>query len=127
MKVNIGKYKQDHTKKRTIKVQIEEWDTWSLDHTLALIIHPALVKYKEDSLGTGHPCGLAPSKNKTNPCKNCKCEKVWHENLDKMIWSFKQLIDDEITSVKVKDYKAYQEKIQEGLDLFSKYFRSLWT
>lgn len=44
MKVNIGNYR----KNRKVKVQIDSWDTWSLDSTLAEIIHPALIKFKEE-------------------------------------------------------------------------------
>src|SRR3990170_2491563 len=48
MKVNISNYKSHKViKKRKEEVRIDEWDTFSLDHTLALIIYPALVKFKE--------------------------------------------------------------------------------
>ena len=45
MKVNIGKYslRGNH---RHVKIQIEKFDTWNLDHTLAMIILPALIQLK---------------------------------------------------------------------------------
>jgi hypothetical protein len=120
MKVNIGRYKK--VGDRTINVQIQDWDTWSLDHTLALIIHPALVKFKEDSINTGHPClkGMAS-------CEGCTCQTEWLEMLDKMIWSFGQITDDTVYAHDQVNYKEYNERVQEGLELFGKYFRSLWT
>ena len=127
MKVNIGRYKKNSSA-RTEKVQIDKWDTWSLDHTLALIIHPALVQIKEQN--TGHPCGIAPASEPPTdetPCGNCGCEKEWNGILDKMIWSFKQVLDDDILSFSPEEYHEYNKKVQEGLELFGKYYRNLWT
>jgi hypothetical protein len=40
--------------------------------------------------------------------------------MDKMIWSFEKILGDD-------DYEFIQDpKIQEGLDLFGKYYRALW-
>jgi hypothetical protein len=55
MKVNIGPYTQRRAVReagetRTIEVQIDDYDLWSLDHTLAQIIHPALVKFRDSVL-----------------------------------------------------------------------------
>ena len=133
MKVNIGKYPKGN-RERKIKVQIDSWDTWSLDHTLAYIIHPALVQIKEQSLG--HPCGIAPSPENApdyqpakmnHSCDNCTCEKEWNGILDKMIWSFKQVMDDDILSFSPEEYREYNKKVQEGLELFGKYYQNLWT
>lgn len=41
----------DGERKRKIKIQIDDHDVWNLDHTLALIIHPALVKLKQHKQG----------------------------------------------------------------------------
>ena len=38
-------------KKRTIKVQIDRWDTWSMDHTLAYIVLPMLKQLRESKHG----------------------------------------------------------------------------
>ena len=126
MKVNIGKFKKNG-KERTVKVQIDNYDTWSLDHTLALIILPALKQYKEDT--NGHPCGLAPDPTQTrvDGCGNCGCEQKWNEILDKMIWSFEQVVDDDIVGYTPEEYKKYNERVQEGLELFGKHYRALWT
>jgi hypothetical protein len=41
----------DKKKKRKIKVHIDRWDTWSMDHTLAYIILPMLKQLKEKKHG----------------------------------------------------------------------------
>ena len=41
----------------------------------------------------------------------------WHEILDKMIYSFDEILKDDSTD---------QDKIQEGLELFVKYYMNLW-
>jgi len=38
-------------KKRTIKIHIDKWDTWNMDHTLSLIIVPMLKQLKETKHG----------------------------------------------------------------------------
>ena len=43
MKVKLGDYKDD----REISVKIDKWDTWSMDHTLALIAHPMLIQLRD--------------------------------------------------------------------------------
>lgn len=150
MKVNIGKYKKNGSS-RTSNIQIDKWDTWSLDHTLALIIAPALKHYKETSQSYS---GAFTT------------QEEWNVVLDKMIFAFETLttdnwedqfhsgthdmkfipIDDEGNEVDKKDavmyrtvkgpndthvfdeagWNAYNDRIQEGLDLFGKYYRSLW-
>lgn len=42
----------DSKKSRTIKVKIDRWDTWSMDHTLAHIILPMLKKLRVEKHGT---------------------------------------------------------------------------
>lgn len=120
MKVNIGKYKKNGNP-RTIKIEIDNWDMWNLDHTLALIIHPALVKFRK-GLDT---CGSHPSEITF---------EEWEEVIDKMIFSFYTISNDWFFEDKFfregkfydKEYDEYQEKIQEGLNLFGKWFRALW-
>ena len=52
MKVYIGPYiKAEEEGEREIEVEIHDYDLWSLDHTLAKIIYPALVKFREKPYG----------------------------------------------------------------------------
>lgn len=176
MKVNLGKYKKDSS--RRIDVKIEKFDTYSLDHTLAYIILPALLQLKAtkhgvpaefgDSLGADYD-----GQQSFDFCKedhdwafDVKC-KQWDNVLDKMIWSFQQLLLDDweqkyhhgnpkydwiksdqqylnplngkledtfqMHDKNPKDHwtdyegiRKHEERIQEGLELFGKYYRHLW-
>ena len=177
MKVNIGKYYKNNPDRR-INIDIERFDTWGLDHTLSLIILPALIQLKETKQGVPHDFANAGGedyidqdsfdfyKETHNDAFNEKI-KEWDEILDKMIWSFQQLAledyDQQYHHGKAKydfvktdkqfhnpmtgnledtfqmvdqnpnehwyDYVGHQmheERIQEGLELFGKYFRHLW-
>lgn len=102
MKVNIGRYPKGD-KERKISVQIDKWDTWSADHTLALIIAPLLQKMKEDKQGAPHvddvdvPLHLrstaAPSKeNEWDTDENWHLR--WDYVLDEMLWAMQQIASD---------------------------------
>ena len=41
-------------RQQKIKVHIDHWDTWSMDHTLAPIILPMLIQLKETKHGAPH-------------------------------------------------------------------------
>ena len=45
MKVKIGDYKDEG--QREISVKIDKWDTYSMDHTLAMIAHPMLIQLRD--------------------------------------------------------------------------------
>lgn len=51
MKVNIGRYPKSNVE-RKISVKIDKWDSWSADHTIALIATPLLVQLKEEKHGS---------------------------------------------------------------------------
>lgn len=102
MKVNIGRYPKGD-KERKISVQIDKWDTWSADHTLALIIAPLLQKMKEDKQGAPHVDDVdvpehlrstaAPSKE-----NDWDTDQNWHLRwdyvLDEMLWAMQQIASD---------------------------------
>jgi len=89
--------------KRTqkVKVHIDRWDTWSMDHTLALIILPMLVQLKDTTHG-------APTVDNEDVPKELRATKKqieaygkkgdvdpkhferWDWILDEMIWAFEQ-------------------------------------
>ena len=175
MKINIGKYSKKANGRRKIDVQIDNYDTWSLDHTLALIIYPALLQLKATKQGVPNEFASEPASNQEtfdfyqesyDDEWKAGLER-WDETLDKMIWSFEQLIKGDydeqyhhgepkyewvksdkkysnpITG-KIEDtfqmvdknpdehwydsvgHQKHDERIQEGLELFGKYFRSMW-
>jgi len=47
MKIKIGPYR----KNRAFHIHIDDYDVWNLDHTLASIIHPALIRLKDTKQG----------------------------------------------------------------------------
>lgn len=177
MKVNISKYPKGDLD-RKVEINIDYFDTWSLDHTLAMIILPALIQLKESKHGVPNDFGNVGGENYQQQTSfefyeesyswafDESCKK-WDEVLDKMIWSFQQIAFDDYDSQYhhgtmetdwVKTDKLYpnpitgkmeatyqmvdknpdehwydhvghllhEERIQEGLDLFGKYYRSLW-
>ena len=176
MKINIGKYPK--TKPQKVVVEIERHDTWNMGHTLALIIYPMLLKLKEEKQGIPGEFADAGGENYVDQKSfefyeeshdwafQEKC-KEWDVVLDKMIWSFEQLIDEEweskyhhgkhetdwvesdklfknpITGKMEKTFqmvdknpdghwydteghRLHAERMQEGFELFGKYFQNLW-
>jgi hypothetical protein len=127
----------DSKKKRKIKVRIDPYDTWSMDHTLALIVHPMLVQLKETNHGyfNSDPedaphIGQDEGTDFTN---DTKALDRYNWIMDELIWTFEQLISDEKEFQYYKDgvwdmegSKAYQDRISNGLRLFGKYYRGLW-
>jgi hypothetical protein len=98
----------DGKRKRKINIQIDNYDVWSADHTLALVIHPTLVKLRERKQGTPWvddedvPENIRSTSAKplTEEEKNCGCldefgEARWNWVLNEMIWAFEQHITDD--------------------------------
>lgn len=131
MKVRLGK---PGRKNKANNVTIDNFDVWSLDHTLSTIIHPALIRLKETK--HGYPelweDGMCYHHNYTRQLhfdfidEEVETEyliKKWNDILDKMIYSFGSIIDeDKLYGSKEVDWDA----VQEGLDLFAKHYTSLW-
>jgi hypothetical protein len=94
----------DSKKKRTVKVHIDRWDTWSMDHTLALIVLPMLKQLKETKHGAPYvdlkdvPKELhgkkLTKKQKDNGEVDDKHFERWDWVLDEMIFAFETKVDD---------------------------------
>lgn len=105
MKINIRNFNKGPTE-RKIDVQIDKWDTYSLDHSIALIILPALIQLKQTkhgvpskfiaSVGSDTDANFSFDfiKEDENAVFDKGCAR-WEETLDKMIWSFQQLVMDD--------------------------------
>jgi hypothetical protein len=102
---------------RTIKVHIDDYDVWSMDSTLALIILPMLKKLKERKQGSAFvdledvPESMRkidheewddqkcfdfyrePDLQKTQ----CDVHDRWNWVMDEIIWTFEQIVDDDNT------------------------------
>lgn len=176
MKVRIGKFfKNGH---RNIKVEIEKFDTWNLDTTLAFIILPALVQLRDSKMGVpaefvdigGASYDVQESFDFYKDSHDEHFDKSverWNDVLDKMIWSFEQLVlndyeqkyhygqpkydwvktpsqqlnpinnlmEDMYQMVDtnpdehwydIEGHSEHERRIQEGLELFGKYYKHLW-
>ena len=126
-----------------IKIHIDRWDTWSMDHTLAPIILPMLKQLKETKHGAPWvavadvPKELRPTKKQlmdyqkdgtTDP----KFFERWNWVLDEMIYAFdcKANKDDVYMRFDIKTQReamdAEQERISNGFRLFGRYYENLW-
>jgi hypothetical protein len=83
-------------------------DLWNLDITLSKIIIQGLKQFKE-------------LKDPAYPVNDeIHNREEWEAKLDIMIKTFERICDDDISTEKDKF-------IDEGLTVFAKYFRALWT
>jgi hypothetical protein len=85
-------------------VKIDQWDTWSMDHTLAYIIHPMLIQLKE----TKHGAPFTDDEDVPRYLRSTMAQPKeyewdtdslhfmrWDWILDEMIWAFEQELKDD--------------------------------
>lgn len=130
-------------KKRSVKVRIDKYDTWSMDNTLAYIILPMLKQLQATKHGSPmvddkdvpkelRSTSAPPKKDEWDADDNHHAR--WEWVLNQMIWSFEQIHADTDWEAEyhkngdfdIDGFKKHDEKIQKGLTLFGKYFRALW-
>lgn len=87
-------------------IKMKSFECWNLDVTIAKFIVPRLEYFIEHH--HGYPCDLT--------------EEEWIIILNKMINSFNIISESRGSLI----YETYDSEVQEGLELFAKYFRSLW-
>ena len=127
MKIDIPSYEE--REQAGTQIVIHSWDTWNMDNTLALIIHPMLVQLKKTT--HGYPSNLT--------------EERWNKLLDEMIWAFEQknvdwedqyygpLVDNpngvmgqDFEWVDLDGLQKHRERMTQGFRLFGRYFENLW-
>jgi hypothetical protein len=100
MKVNIGNYPENDNP-RQIEITIDEYDTWSMDHTLALLIVPMLKQLKSTKHGAPFiDDEYVPEhlRSTAAPPKEYEWDvddnhfKRWDYVLDEMIWAMEQIV-----------------------------------
>jgi len=75
---------------RKIKIKYHNYDTWNLDHTLAMIILPGLKQLK----ATNHGYGQVDNEDLPTAClKDASGEERWEWVMDEMIWAFDELVN----------------------------------
>lgn len=139
-------------RKRAVYVKIDKHDTWSMDSTLALIVLPMLKQLKE----TKHGSQVVDMEDVPEELRSTNTEDYdaqqtfkfytqyeltegdrdiharWDWVLNEMIWAFEQLNDDDHLFLYTDDkwdmegYNRHNDRINNGLRLFGKYYRGLW-
>jgi hypothetical protein len=140
----------DNKRSKKVSVRIDNYDVWNMDSTLAYIILPMLRKLVEDKPGAPfvdledvpETLRLAePTEHGTDSTWFARWEYV----LNEMIFAFENINsgweDQFWNTTPTTDSlhhsngygcdwdarKAYDDRIQNGLRLFGKYYRCLWT
>lgn len=135
-------------RKRKIKIHIDNYDTWSMDHTLSIIICPMLEQLKATKHGSGHvddedvPEELRSTSapELTDEQKNYghtddNFHKRWDWVLDEMIFAHNCQIndwDDEYFDheghriINYDKMREVEKRIANGFRLFGKYYQGLW-
>jgi len=129
-------------REQKVKVRIDKWDTWSMDHTLASIVLPMLKQLKATTHGAPNvdpedvPKELRPKKQdvlKYNEIGETddKFFERWNWVLDEMIYAFesKATKEDVYMRFDIDDKEGMrkeQERISNGFRLFGKYYEGLW-
>ena len=137
-------------------VKIDRYDTWSMDHTLASIIHPMLVQLNKTKHGAPYTddedvpeylrSHMAQPKENEWDTDSLHFMR-WDWILNEMIWAFEQELKDDdeaeffdhsecedlpweesINKVKV-DHQAWEAHLirkKNGFRLFGVYYQNLW-
>lgn len=119
-------------KERKIKIQIDRWDTWSMDHTLSMIVVPMLEQLRD----TKHGSPFVDDEDVPEELRsyNSPGENEWdtdglfHERwkwvINEMIFAHTAILDEE--TVDYLQPAEHHERVSNGLRLFGKYYRGLW-
>jgi hypothetical protein len=127
-------------RKRKVKVKIHDYDTWNMDHTLALIIVPMLKQLVKDKHGSQKvdnedvPEHLRSVASADGAEVDDFYHLRWYWVLHEMIWAFENIIEedldvywnDETKEVDIEAWKKHSDRIANGTRLFGKYYMGLW-
>lgn len=92
-------------KKQRKKRGFDNTELWNLYHTIAKFVHPRLKAFSKNPMG--HPGYISYDE--------------WKRILKKMVVAFKEILDED-----KEDSNTNYDAIEEGLQLFSQYYRHLW-
>jgi len=128
----------DSKRKRKIKVRIDKYDTWSMDNTLAHIIHPMLVQLQ----ATQHGSPLIDDEDVPEELRSTSCApkqnewdvdnnhfRRWDWVLNEMIFAFESRTHDVLehdNDWTLDDQERHEERMRNGFRLFGKYYQNLW-
>ena len=101
------------------RLYVNPKETWNLDVNLAKYILPRLKKFKE--LNNGYPGR-----------EEMDTPEKWDEALDKMIQAFEYVVNEFDWWTNNSEYGCFDEEkriqavINDGIQLFAKYYMDLW-
>jgi hypothetical protein len=111
-------------REQKIKVRIDPWDTWSIDHTLAHIVLPMLIQLKETKHGGPYvdlkdvPKELhgkkLTKKQKDNGEIDDKHFERWDWVLDEMIFAFASKLEDWEDQFYSGKHDVYLKELDDG-------------
>jgi hypothetical protein len=111
-------------REQKIKVRIDPWDTWSIDHTLAHIVLPMLIQLKETKHGGPYvdlkdvPKELhgkkLTKKQKDNGEIDDKHFERWDWVLDEMIFAFASKLEDWEDQFYSGKHDVYFKELDDG-------------
>ena len=142
-------------KNRKTEIRIDKYDTWNMDHTLALIVLPMLKQLKATKHGSPYTDDEDVPEHLRSKADRIKMgdpdiRKVeiwdpddtihdrWNWVMDEMIYAFEMELDEDwdmrIYEKYGKDWppealaerKVIQDRIANGFRLFGKYYQGLW-
>jgi len=106
-------------------VKIDRWDTWSMDHSLAHIIHPMLIQLQKDKHGAPYTedndvpeylrSHMAQPKENEWDTDSLHFMR-WDWILDEMIWAFEQELKDDDENQFFDDSECADEKFPWNKD-----------
>jgi len=99
-------------------VQIDPWDLYSVDTTLAKVIAPILKSFRDNTHGC--PGSFLDDEKKQYLGKDDF--ETWKNILNKMIDGFERINDDKYWNLNKENWLA----VQESLRLFAKFYMTLW-
>jgi hypothetical protein len=149
MKVYIGPYTDSDG--REVDIQIDNYDHWNADHTIALVALPIIKDLREKSQGAPyvelddvpaslHPVGTWPP-HEPDPAHFDR----WDYVLDEIIYALDYIANDrefdayesepdsdglfgtKITEESTKRMEEESKRVKNGLLLFGKYYQALWS
>ena len=111
--LDYGEKREEEYSKQRIERGFDDSETWALDHTIASFLLPRLKRFKE--IANGFPSFFGSMEE-------------WYEVIDKIISSLEKVVnhDDNTEDFTADELKAYDEEIQEGIDLIAKHFFHFW-
>ena len=138
--VALAKLTKHYNEKQRVLVELDDYDTWNADETLAHVILPVLKQLQRTKTRFLHvdesdlPTGLGLRTGENNQVTP---QQQWTWVIQQMIWSFEQLLNSDQALQRFFDqnhccvdqaaFDEYLLQQQRGFELFGKYYTELWS